>query len=149
MPSKRLVRFYDNHCSSTIIKIASCERELNSIRMTLSSREAQSHALRHQLHRLWEETYGQTLRQREIFVLKRKEALIRSRQDLIQLEMTELTESLTALTFQRDDFIKLRFHYEKKKQKWEWMLINERKARSRKDIHRDEQAVEECVTWAR
>ena len=61
--------------------------------------------------------------------------------------MQETANSIEQVTEKRNDFMKLRLYYEKKKRKWEWMSDRAKKMRIRKDIHSDEQAAEECITW--
>jgi len=147
MQSKQLERFYDEHCSRTITKIADCEKRLAGLKAHLREMDAQAENLQRQLHLLWAETLGMALLQREIYRLKREEALILSRLQNLQLSVEEMLDQVEKIIIERDDFIRLRVHYEKKKNKWEWMSCRARKMRIRKDIHRDEQAAEECVTW--
>ncbi|POT59504.1 hypothetical protein C3432_01920 [Citrobacter amalonaticus] len=147
MQSKRLVRFYDEHCSRTIAKITVCEKRLTELKEQLLNMHEQAQDMQRQLRMMWAETFGKAVAQREIYTLKRKEALILSRHEDLQLQVQETTSSMEQLTERRDDFIKLRLHYEKKKKKWEWMSDNAKKMRIRKDIHRDEKAAEECATW--
>lgn len=148
MRSKCLVRFYSEHCSRTISKIASCEKSLAELQQTLLAMYDRSHSMQLQLNTLWSETLGISIQQREIFSLKRREALLLSRHEELQLQIQETTEIMNELTERRDGFIKLRFYYEKKKMKWEWMLNRAKKMRIRQNINNDEKATEECISWS-
>lgn len=147
MQSKRLVHFYDEHCSRTISKIAVCEKTLSELDIQLQDMHDQSVDMQQQLVQLWKNILGTSLQQQDIYLLKRKEALILARYDERQFQMQEIRISMADIKEKREGLQRLRLHYEKKKNKWEWMSGCEKKMRIRKDIHHDEQAAEECVTW--
>lgn len=147
MRSKQLVRFYDEHCSRTLAKIVSCEKTLSELKAQLLEMRTQAENMQYQLSAVWSEAVGVTVLQRQIYALKRKEALILSRYEELQLLIQEKLNSIEQLIETRDSFIKLRLHYEKKKNKWDWMSECAKKMRVKKDIQRDELAAEECVTW--
>lgn len=147
MRSKQLVRFYDEHCSRTLAKIAGCEKALSELKAQLHEMRTQAENLQYQLSIVWLETVGESVLQRHIYALKRREALILSRYEELQLLIQEKINSIEQLIETRDSFIKLRLHYEKKKNKWEWMSARAKKMRVKKEIHIDELAAEECVTW--
>ncbi len=147
MQSKLLVRFYAEHCSRTVAKISSCEKALTALEAQLFEMNEHSNYMQSELDLLWEKFFGKAIRQSDIYTLKRQEALIISRYDELQLQVEETTSSIDKMIKRRDEFIKARMHYEKKKNKWEWMSDRAKKMRIRKDIHKDEQVAEECITW--
>src|SRR5690606_34681982 len=138
MQSKNLVRFYGEHCSRTIARIAGCENKLTDLNAQLQVMYEQMRDMQYQLSALWDESLGKTILQREIYTLKRKEALLMSRQEELKLQLQEHIDSMNDVAERRDDFIKLRLHYEKKKKKWEWMSGRSKQMRIRKDIRSDE-----------
>jgi len=147
MQSKRLVRFYDEHCSRTITQIADCENTLNMLNDKLQDIFEQSSEMQQQQKQLWQDYLGATLTQKDLYLLKRKEALILSYYEELQLQVQETKLFIEESLETRNQLYKLRLHYGKKKNKWEWMSERDRKLRIRKDIHKDGQAAEECVTW--
>ena len=147
MRSKHLVRFYDEHCSRAIAKISGCEKALMDSQTQLKNMHEQEKVMQQDLSALWEEILGKAVIQRDIFTLKRKEALILVRHDELQLKIQEIKDSVDLLIDKRDDFIRIRLHYEKKKKKWEWISERTKKMRFRNQLQKDEHAVEECVTW--
>lgn len=147
MRSNHLVRFYDEHCSRTIAKIAGCEKALMDLQTQLKNMHEQAKLMQQDLCLLWEEIFGKAVFQRDMFTLKRKEALIILRYDELQLQIHEVNNSIGVLTNKRDNFIHIRLHYEKKKKKWEWISERTKKKWIKNQLNKDEQAVEECITW--
>ena len=148
MQSKHLVRFYGEHCSRTIAKISGCDKQLTELKLQIQSLHEQSEYIQKQLSTLWFENFNKAMLQRDIFALKRRESFMLARHDDVSLKLQETASAMENILERRDGFIKLRLYYEKKKKKWEWMSDRAKKMRIRKDIHSDEQAAEECVTWS-
>lgn len=147
MRSKHLVRFYDEHCSRAIAKISGCEKALMDLQAQLKNMREQAKLMQQDLDAMWDEILGKTVLQRDMFTLKRKEALILVRQDELQLQIQKINDSIGLLIDNRNSFIRIRLHYEKKKKKWEWISERTKKMRFRNQRLKDEHAVEECVTW--
>ncbi|EMF0717731.1 hypothetical protein V2E67_001903 [Citrobacter freundii] len=147
MRSNHLVRFYDEHCSRAIAKISGCDKTLMELQAKLTDMYAQVKFAQQDLNLLWKEIYGKAVFQRDVYAMKRKEALIVSRYNDLQFQVNETRESIRTLIDNRENLLRLRLHYEKKKKKWEWMSECARKKRIRNQIYKDEQAAEECVAW--
>lgn len=148
MLSKRLIKLYDNNCNITISKIMSCERHIKNLEISILEKTNQANDFLSEVNTLWGDVRDKALQQSELFMLKRKESLILFRRDALLLEISETNQLLMECVSQKCDFEKLRLYYQKKKKKWELVLSNQKKIRLRKELYRDEKAMEEHIIWS-
>jgi len=146
VPYNKTHNLYQIYHDQVQFKKNACVQKINQLKSEVADYQAQQAELALSLSSQWQQLDGQDLSREEIFVVKRKEALLLASYNRTGLIIEELKEVIISSEDEMKALNKVQIVYAKKKEKWSFLNKKVKRVKKIKVISKEELHINESLT---